>query len=119
MHNSFCIFDSVIMFRIEYKIIAEQLQEIEYISNEESMIYDSKGNVLWLGNYETKGDRQSRSVTDLPFENGGDVQINVNIRISVNKDGVFQGVMLKGKNGKESMISIGDWNKKFKSDDDK
>lgn len=29
--------------------------------------------------------------------------------------GVFQGVMQKGKDGKESMISIGDWNKKFTS----
>ena len=87
--------------------------------NQESMIYDSKGNRLWLGNYETKGDRQSGPVTDLPFENEGDVQINVNIRISVNKDGVFQGVMQKGKDGKVSMISIGDWNKKFKSDDNK
>ena len=24
--------------------------------NQESIIYDSKGNTLWLGNYETSGD---------------------------------------------------------------
>ncbi len=87
--------------------------------NQESMIYDSKGNTLWLGNYETSGDRQSGPVTDLPLENEGDVQMNIGIRIKVNKDGVFQGVMQKGKDGKETMISIGDWNKKFKSDDNK
>ena len=39
--------------------------------------------------------------------------------IKVDKNGIFQGVMQKGKDGKESMISIGDWNKKFKSDDNK
>ncbi len=83
------------------------------------MIYDSKGNGLWLGNYETSGDRQSGPVTYLPLENEGDVQMNIGIRIKVNKDGVFQGVMQKGKDGKESMIFIGDWNKKFKSDDNK
>jgi hypothetical protein len=83
------------------------------------MIYDCNGYGVWLGNYETSGDRQSGPVTDLPLENEGDVQMNIGIRIKVNKDGVFQGVMQKGKDGKESMISIGDWNKKFKSDDNK
>ena len=87
--------------------------------NQESMIYDSKGNTLWLGNFETSGDRQSGPVTDLPFQNEGDVNININLRVKVNKDGVFQGVMTKGKDGKETMITIGDWNKKFKSDDNK
>lgn len=87
--------------------------------NQESMIYDSKGNALWLGNYETSGDRQSGPVNDLPLENEGDVQINIGIRIKVNKNGVFQGVMQKGKDGKEKMISIDDWNKKCNSDDNK
>jgi RHS repeat-associated protein len=87
--------------------------------NQESMIYDSKGNGLWLGNYETSGGAAKGPTLDLARENERDVHINVNIRISVNKDGVFQGVMQKGKDGKDSMISIGDWNKKFKSDDNK
>lgn len=87
--------------------------------NGESMMYDSKGNTLWLGNSETKGDRQWGPVTDLPLENEGDVQINIGVRIKVNKDGVFQGVMTKDKDGKETMISIADWNKRFKSDDNK
>jgi hypothetical protein len=86
--------------------------------NQESMIYDSKGNTLWLGNYETKGDRQSGPVTDLPFENEGDVQINVNVRIKVDKKGVFQGVVVQA-NGKDKVISVADWNKRFKSDDNK
>ena len=87
--------------------------------NQESMVYDSKGNGLWLGNYETSGSREWGPVFDLPRENEGDVHINVNIRIKVNKDGVFQGIMQTGQNGKETMISISDWNKKFKSDDNK
>lgn len=87
--------------------------------NGESMMYDSKGNTVWLGNSETKGDRQSGPVFDLAFENEDDVQINVGIRIKVNKDGVFQGIMTKDKDGKDTMISIADWNKKFKSDDKK
>jgi hypothetical protein len=35
------------------------------------------------------------------------------------QNGVFQGVMQKDKRGNETMISIGNWNKKFKSDDNK
>ena len=87
--------------------------------NQESMVFDSKGNGLWLGNFETSGDRHYGPVKNLFFDDEGDVQINVNIRIGVNKDGVFQGVMQKRKDGKETMIPIGDWNKKFKSDDNK
>ena len=87
--------------------------------NQESIIYDSKGNGLWLGNYKTSAGNLKGPTFDLARENEGDILINVNIRISVNKDGVFQGVMQKGKDGKESIISIGDWNKKFKSDDNK
>ncbi|HLV41309.1 MAG TPA: RHS repeat-associated core domain-containing protein [Brumimicrobium sp.] len=81
--------------------------------NQESMVYDAKGNTLWLGNFETTGDREYGPVTDLPLENEGDVNININVRIKVNSDGVFQGVMQTGKDGKETMISIDDWNKKF------
>jgi RHS repeat-associated protein len=87
--------------------------------NQESFIYDAKGNALWLGNFETTGDRQSGPVTDLPRKNEDDVNINVNVRIKVDKNGIFQGVMQTGKDGKETMISIGDWNKKFKYDDNK
>ena len=86
--------------------------------NQESMINDSKGNTLWLGNSTTSGDRQLGPVKDLPFENEGDVQINVDVRIKVNKNGVFQGVVVQ-ENGKDKVISIADWNKKFKSDDNK
>lgn len=81
--------------------------------NQESLIYDANGNTLWLGNFETSGDRQYGPATNLWGSDEGDVQINVNIRIKVNKDGIFQGVMQKGQDGKETMISIEDWNKKF------
>ena len=87
--------------------------------NQESLIYDAKGNTLWLGNFETSGDRNSGPVWNLFFENENDVHINVDVRIKVNKDGIFQGVMQKGKGGKETMISIEQWNKKFKSDENK
>ena len=81
--------------------------------NQESLIYDAKGNTLWLGNFETSGDRNSGPVWNLFFENENDVHIKVN------KDGIFQGVMQKGKDGKETMISIEQWNKRFKSDENK
>lgn len=76
--------------------------------NQESMIYDSKGNTLWLGNFETKGGPVKGPTMDLARENEGDVHIKIDVRIKVNKDGVFQGVMQGDK-----MISIDDWNKQF------
>ena len=76
--------------------------------NQESMIYDTKGNTLWLGNFETTGDQEYGPVQRLWGEDEGDVNINVNISIKVNSDGVFQGVMQGHK-----MISIDDWNKQF------
>jgi RHS repeat-associated protein len=87
--------------------------------NQESMIYDSQGNTLWLGNYATSGNSVTGPTMDLANENESDVHININLRIKVNKDGVFQGVMQKGKDGKETMISIDDWNKQYKPDEKK
>ena len=81
--------------------------------NQESMISDSEGNTLWLGNFETSGDRQWGPVFDLPRENEKDVSIKVNISIKVDRNGVFQGVMV-GKN----MISIQEWNKQFNQNKD-
>ncbi len=87
--------------------------------NQESMVYDSKGNGVWLGSFETSGDRQLGPVLDLPYENEENVNININVKIKVNKDGVFQGVVQTGKDGKEKLISIDDWNKQFKTDEKK
>ena len=81
--------------------------------NQESILYDSKGNAVWLGNFETQGNRQWGPVFDLPRTNEGDVQMNISISLRVNKDGVFQGVMEGDK-----MISIDDWNKKFEGSSD-
>lgn len=81
--------------------------------NQESMIYDAKGNTLWLGNFETSKGSAIGPTLNLMGKDEGDVHININVRIKVNADGVFQGVMQKDKDGKETMISIGDWNKKF------
>lgn len=87
--------------------------------NQESMIYDNKGNGLWLGNYETSGGSLTGPTLGLARENEGDVHIKIDIRIKVNKDGVFQGVIQRNKDGKDIMISLKDWNKKFKSDENK
>jgi hypothetical protein len=43
------------------------------------------------------------------LENENDVNIKVNVSIKVDKNGVFQGVMVGKK-----MMSIEDWNKQFK-----
>lgn len=77
--------------------------------NQESMVMDSKGNALWLGNFETTGSQTWGPVVNLPGKGEGNVNINVNIRINVNADGVFQGVIQGDKT-----ISIEDWNKQFK-----
>ena len=80
--------------------------------NQESILFDTKGNTLWLGNFETTGDRESGPVRRLWGKGEGNVNINIDVRIKVDSGGVFQGVMQGDK-----MISIDEWNKKFKSDD--
>ena len=72
------------------------------------MVIDSKGNALWLGNFETTGSQTWGPVVNLPRENERDINININIRINVNADGVFQSV-IQG----DRTISIQDWNKQF------
>jgi len=74
--------------------------------NQESFVYDSEGNSLWLGNFATPGDPVTGPTMDLARKNEGDVNININARIKVNSDGVFQGVMQGDK-----MITIDEWNK--------
>ena len=76
--------------------------------NQESIIYDSNGTGVWLGNFETSGDQEYGPVTDLPFENEGDVNIKVNVSIMVNKNGDFQGIKLGDKE-----LTIDEWNAKF------
>jgi RHS repeat-associated protein len=76
--------------------------------NQESMVMDSKGNALWLGNFETSGSQTWGPVVNLPGKGEGNVNINVNIRINVNADGVFQSVIQGDKT-----YSIQDWNKQF------
>ena len=80
-----------------------------YALNLTPQIYDSKKNTLWLGLFKTKGDKNSGPVTDLWFENEKDVNISINIRIKVSNEGIFKGVMQEGK-----MITIDEWNAKFK-----
>ncbi len=76
--------------------------------NQESMIYDAKGNTLWLGNFETPEGPVKGPLYSLGRKNENDVHINIDVRIKVNADGVFQGVMQGDKT-----ISIDDWNKQF------
>jgi RHS repeat-associated protein len=77
--------------------------------NQESLISDKSGNTLWLGNFITSGGKATGPTMSLARENEEDVQININISIRVNSEGIFQGVIHGDK-----MISISDWNKKFK-----
>ncbi len=74
--------------------------------NQESLISDSEGNTLWLGNFETSVGPVKGPTWNLARKNEGDVHINVNISINVNADGVFQSVQQGDKT-----ISIEDWNK--------
>ena len=76
--------------------------------NQESMVYDSEGNGLWLGNFETSAGPVQGPLFNLANKNEGDVNMNIDIRIKVNADGVFQGV-IQG----DRTISINDWNRQF------
>ncbi|MBC7884874.1 MAG: thrombospondin type 3 repeat-containing protein [Saprospiraceae bacterium] len=76
--------------------------------NQESLISDSAGNSIWLGNFTTSEGKATGPTMALARENEGDVQINVNISIKVNSEGVFQGVIQGDKT-----ISIKEWNKQF------
>ena len=104
-----------IMIIIEGKLQEDHILHIvgnikgDDFPNQESIIYDSKKNTLWLGLFKTKGDKNSGPVTDLWFENEKDVNISINIRIKVSNEGIFKGVMQEGK-----MITIDEWNAKFK-----
>ena len=73
-----------------------------------SVVTDANGNTLWLGNFETGGSQSWGPVVNLPRKNEGAVNINVNLSINVNADGVFQSVIQGDKT-----ISISDWNKQF------
>ena len=73
--------------------------------SQESFVYDSEGNSLWLGNFATSGGPVKGVLWDLGRENEDDVNIKINIKIKVNSDGVFQGIMRGDK-----MISIDEWN---------
>ena len=76
--------------------------------NQESLITDSEGNTLWLGNFTTTGGSATGPTVDLAGENENDVNININISINVNSEGVFQSVRQGDKT-----ISIDEWNKQF------
>ena len=80
--------------------------------SQESMIYDTKGNTLWLGNFATSGNSVTGPTLDLSGENEGNVNINIDVYIKVNRKGVFQGVIQGDKT-----YTISEWNKQFESDD--
>lgn len=46
-------------------------------------------------------------------------QFDINLRIAVDKNGKFTGVYSTDKNGKETIISIADWNKQFENQNPK
>lgn len=76
--------------------------------NQESFVYDAKGNALWLGNFATSKGPVQGPTLNLMGKDENDVQINIDAQIKVNSEGIFQGVIQGDK-----MIPINDWNKKF------
>ena len=78
------------------------------------MIYDNDGNTLWLGNFETNRGPAIGPLLNLAGTDENDVQIKIDIKIQVNENGIFEGVIQDGK-----LISNDEWNKQFESNDEK
>lgn len=85
--------------------------------NQESFIYDAEGNTLWFGNFETKGDREIGPLWNLPYENENNINIKIDVKILVDSKGIFQGVMVND-GGKDRVISIEEWNKRFEKNEE-
>lgn len=80
----------------------------------EAFVKDSKGNSIFLGVGPAKaGKIKGPMWTLLGDENVR--QFDIKIRIDVNKNGIFIGVITKDKNGNETTVTPSDWNKKFES----
>jgi hypothetical protein len=79
----------------------------------EAFVKDAQGNSVFLGASPAGAGAVIGPYGLLPGENKRPM-MNVNISISVNKDGVFQGVMQNNK-----LIKLEDWNKKFEKTDPK
>jgi hypothetical protein len=81
--------------------------------NQESIIYDNEGNTLWLGKFETNRGPGIGPLLNLAGSGESDIQIKIDIKIQVNEDGIFEGVIKDGK-----LISNDEWNKQFETNRD-
>ncbi|GIV28877.1 MAG: hypothetical protein KatS3mg027_2691 [Bacteroidia bacterium] len=70
-----------------------------------------------MGNFETKGDRNWGPIKNLPDDNENDISIKIDVKILVDSKGIFQGVMVND-GGKDRVISVEEWNKRFEKNEE-
>jgi hypothetical protein len=80
----------------------------------EAFVSDDFGNSIMLGTFATSGGRQMGPVKDLARDRDLPM-IDVNIRISVEENGAFQGVYSTDSDGNEIIMSPDAWNKQHES----
>jgi RHS repeat-associated protein len=81
----------------------------------EAFVSDSYGNSVFLGVAPTS----FGPIEGPTFQLAGDKKlpmINVNIKISVDQKGAFQGVLSQDKEGNELMIPLDEWNEQFENE---
>ncbi len=82
----------------------------------EAFVKDAKGNAIFMG----VGAAKSGAVKGPTITLAGDKkekQFDINMRIAVDKDGVFHGVYTTDDKGNETIMSPAAWNKQFESKD--
>ncbi len=84
----------------------------------EAFVRDAKSNSVFLGVGAAKAGPNKGPFVTLAGDKK-EKQFDINLRIAVNKDGVFTGVYSTGKDGKETIIPIADWNKQFEKQNPK
>jgi len=81
----------------------------------EAFISDAKGNSLFLGVTPAGAGPVFGPYLLLPFANERPMMTNININVSVDQDGVFNGVETTDANGNEVTMSPAAWNESFES----
>ncbi|TCN53834.1 RHS repeat-associated protein [Flavobacterium chryseum] len=76
---------------------------------QETIIFDSVGNGLFLGTSTANGG----PLTDVYGDGKDNILSKRSLLISTDKDGNFLGVFTQDKNGQQKLQSLDDWNKQF------
>lgn len=82
----------------------------------EAFVKDAKGTAIFMGT----GSAKAGAVVGPTWTLLGDAkekQFDINMRISVDKNGVFQGVYSTDAKGNETLMSPDAWNKQFENND--